>query len=65
MPVELVTEIVAEIYPLPPVLHWFRLSETVSPHESLGHCLYLMPEEVENENSLSCNEEGAVINIYI
>ena len=46
MPVELVTEIVAEIYPLPPVLHWLRLSQTVSPHESLGHCLYLMPERL-------------------
>ena len=65
MPVELVTEIVAEIYPLPPVLHWLRLSEAVSPDESLGHCLYLMPEEVENENLLSCKEEGAVIDIYI
>ena len=51
MPVELVAEIVPEINFLSAVLHWpGRLSQIVSPHQSLGHGLYLVSEGVENVN---------------
>ena len=52
MPVELVTEIVAEIYLILTILHWAGLALTVSPHQSLSHSLYLVSEEekISTEN---------------
>ena len=62
MPVELVTQIVAEIYLISTILHWASLALTVSPHQSLSHSLYLVSEEEKiSTEQLAYKEQVAIL----